>query len=171
MRRLVDGVVYVMKKIHIEDLSPAEQRDSIREVHIMADLDNAYVVRYYDSFIEAGVLCIIMEFCDRGDLQRMIKRQTAHAAPFPEETVWNLFLQIALGVQYLHERRTLHRDLKTANVFLCSGLRVKIGDLGVARVLGTETFFAKTCCGTPYYLSPGSSEVRVKEIGHERAKG
>lgn len=51
-------------------------------------------------------------------------------------------------------RLDLAGDLKSANVFLCASDRVKIGDLGVARVLGTESYFARTCVGTPYYLSP-----------------
>jgi len=152
VRRKVDGLVYVMKQIVIADMSPAEQRASISEVHIMAALDSPYVVRYYDSFIEGGVLCIVMEYCDRGDLQRVIRKQEGRL--LPEERVWIVFLQVALGLAYLHSRRTLHRDLKSANVFMCAGDVVKIGDLGVARVLGTESFFARTVCGTPYYLSP-----------------
>jgi serine/threonine protein kinase len=75
-------------------------------------------------------------------------------AALPEAEVWRTFLQILLGVAYLHSKRTLHRDLKTANVFLTGPLgapggAVKIGDLGVARVLGSETAFARTCVGTP----------------------
>jgi NIMA (never in mitosis gene a)-related kinase len=140
-----------------------------------------------------------MELCDGGDLQQALKQRSSQ--PLPEAEVWHIFLQILLGVAYLHSKRTLHRDLKTANVFLVrppqqqaqaqaqaqqqealqgsaggaagstgasssssssssngpqslSSLRVKIGDLGVARVLGSETAFAKTCVGTPYYLSP-----------------
>jgi len=179
--------VYVIKQISIMDLSPHEQSDAIREVHIMASMDSPYIVKYYDSFIDSGLLCIVMEFCDRGDVSRMVKKQASVSMPLPEDRVWLIFLQVALGLQYLHSKRTLHRvrdctlprpaspvqgevgvgggmectplshdwhaqDLKSANVFLCSGDKVKIGDLGVARVLGNESFFAKTVCGTPYYL-------------------
>jgi NIMA (never in mitosis gene a)-related kinase len=70
---------------------------------------------------------------------------------------------MALGLYDIHKRKVLHRDMKTANVFLQSnpdseqtGHRylVKIGDLGVAKLLGTSTAFANTVVGTPYYLSP-----------------
>lgn len=50
--------------------------------------------------------------------------------------------------------RVLHRDIKSANVFMKSTGEVMIGDLGVARVLGTQSQFAKTMVGTPYYLAP-----------------
>jgi NIMA (never in mitosis gene a)-related kinase len=71
-----------------------------------------------------------------------------------EERAWNIFLQMASGLHYIHTQRILHRDMKSANVFLCAGGKVKIGDLGVARVLGTNTAFARSLVGTPYYLSP-----------------
>ncbi len=122
-----------------------------------------------------------------------------------EALIWRFFLQICIALDYLHRNRILHRDIKSANIFMmrvcvccrapvlalvpttsawvnvacwrgscCWGRfggrhtlialcvrvpgvqdgRVKIGDLGVAKVLGTNTGFARTCVGTPYYLSP-----------------
>ena len=154
-KRRKDGKLYVIKMIRIAELSQKEQRAAVNEVHVMASLSSPYVVRYYDSFIEDGLLHIVMEYCSRGDLQQLIKAETeANAPPMDEERVWAIFLQVLLGLAYLHSRRILHRDLKSANIFLATGGFIKIGDLGVARVLGTESFFAKTCVGTPYYLSP-----------------
>ncbi|RYG55053.1 hypothetical protein EON66_06205, partial [archaeon] len=60
--RLLDNGVYVMKQIHMDDMGVAEQQAAVKEVHIMAALDCTYVVRYYDSFIEDGILCIVMEY-------------------------------------------------------------------------------------------------------------
>ena len=59
-----------------------------------------------------------------------------------------------LGVQALHRNSILHRDLKSANVFLASHNRLKIGDLGVAKLLRAQEAYAKTQIGTPYYMSP-----------------
>ena len=68
--------------------------------------------------------------------------------------------QVALGLGWLHARRILHRDLKAANVFLTSEDDVRLGDLGVARVLSHDTNFAQTFVGTPYYLSPELCEEK-----------
>jgi serine/threonine protein kinase len=57
-------------------------------------------------------------------------------------------------LQHIHEKKIIHRDLKGGNVFLTKDGTVKIGDLGVARVLEGTLARAKTYIGTPYYMSP-----------------
>ena len=57
-------------------------------------------------------------------------------------------------MKYVHDRKILHRDLKTQNIFLTASGDIKIGDFGIARVLQDTYDCAKTAIGTPYYLSP-----------------
>jgi len=63
-------------------------------------------------------------------------------------------LLIAMALQYMHERHILHRDLKTQNIFLTKSKIIKVGDLGIARVLDNHSDMATTLIGTPYYMSP-----------------
>lgn len=56
--------------------------------------------------------------------------------------------------QYLHEKHILHRDLKTQNIFLTKTNIIKVGDLGIAKVLENQNDMASTLIGTPYYMSP-----------------
>ena len=58
-----------------------------------------------------------------------------------------------MGLEYIHKHKILHRDIKTLNVFLNKNEDVKIGDLGVAKMLQGGDF-AQTVVGTPFYLSP-----------------
>uniref|UniRef100_H3C0F6 non-specific serine/threonine protein kinase n=1 Tax=Tetraodon nigroviridis TaxID=99883 RepID=H3C0F6_TETNG len=59
-----------------------------------------------------------------------------------------------MALEYLHQRNILHRDLKTQNIFLTKCNIIKVGDLGIARVLENQNDMASTLIGTPYYMSP-----------------
>jgi NIMA (never in mitosis gene a)-related kinase len=155
-RRVADREVYVIKVVRIIDLSLKEQEDAINEVTILSQLESPYVVRYFDSFISGESLHLVMEYCNRGDLQRLIKKlkEKGSSSCLEERITWNISLQVILGLHYLHNKKVLHRDLKSANVFLTmlpghSRYSVKIGDLGVAKLLDTSTAFAQTIVGTP----------------------
>ena len=71
-----------------------------------------------------------------------------------ETAIWKFFIEMCLGLHYLHTNRILHRDIKTINMFLTKDNQIKIGDLGVARELAQTANMAHTVVGTPYYLSP-----------------
>ena len=60
-----------------------------------------------------------MEYCDGGDLYNKINRQRGRH--FPENVILTYFAQICRAVQYIHERKILHRDIKSQNIFLCGG--------------------------------------------------
>ena len=63
-------------------------------------------------------------------------------------------MQLCLGLQHIHNKKVLHRDLKTQNVFITKENRVKIGDFGISKILENTIQLAGTSLGTPYYLSP-----------------
>ena len=70
------------------------------EIELLAELESPYIVGYLDAFIEDTRINIIMEFCSNGDLQSYIKRQNNKL--FSENFLWKVFIQICLGVYYLH---------------------------------------------------------------------
>ena len=67
-------------------------------------------------------------------------------------------VHISIGLKSLHDKKILHRDLKSANIFLTANKTIKIGDFGISKVLDNTS--AKTFVGTPYYLSPEVCENR-----------
>lgn len=80
--------------------------------------------------------------------------------PLNEAKIWKLFIEMCQGLRYLHSNKILHRDIKTINMFLGKDDKVKIGDLGVAKLLGQTQNMAHTIVGTPYYLSPELCEEK-----------
>lgn len=75
-----------------------------------------------------------MEFCENEDLDNFLQRKKNEGTTsLSENTIWKFFIQMYLGVHYLHSKSILHRDLKSLNIFLDKDYNVKIGDLGVAK--------------------------------------
>ena len=159
-KRTKDDCIFVIKIVRIAELSCKEQEEALNEVRILALIDSPFVVKYFDFYLETNSLHIVMEFCNHGDLKSIIKKaKSRNLICLKEHVTWSIGLQIILGLYYLHKKKILHRDLKSANVLLKkdnsqSNFSVKIGDLGVAKLLETSTAFAQTFVGTPYYLSP-----------------
>ena len=155
VRRKSDKQILVMKMIKIPTLSKKHQQESLHEVTILSSLNNPYIVKYYESFVENSTLHIIMEYCEKGDLSQILKKQ-----PLNESKIWKFFIQICIGLEYLHSRQILHRDIKTLNIFLSADDSVRIGDLGVAKIMNNTAAFAQTQVGSPYYLSPELCEEK-----------
>ena len=155
VRRKCDRAILVMKLIKMQSLSKKNQQDSLHEVTILSSLNCPYIVKYYDSFAENNTLYIIMEYCEKGDLSQILKKQH-----LPPHKIWKFFIQICIGLEYLHSKQILHRDIKCLNIFLSNDDSIRIGDLGVAKILTNTAAFAQTQVGSPYYLSPELCEEK-----------
>ena len=149
-----DGLPYATKQINTRNMSHKERQDAVNEIRILASVVNPYVIRFCEAFVEDDMLYIITEYANHGDLFKRLQRLKQRHQSLPEDACWIYFIQLCLGVQALHRNSILHRDLKSANVFLASHTRLKIGDLGVARFMSTNTAMAETVVGTPFYMSP-----------------
>lgn len=118
--RFQDKKEYVAKAIRVKDLSAKEQLGAVNEVKLLAKIKSPFVVKYYDYYLDKEYLHIVMEYCNYGDLTRLIKRaksrqQSSELSRSPGlayDIVWSVMLQIILGLFYLHSEKILHRDLK-----------------------------------------------------------
>jgi serine/threonine protein kinase len=145
------------------------------QVRILSALNHPSVVAYYGAFRPSeGRLTIVMEHCDGGSLGDALDECVELGFHLARLTALRWARQLSEALAHLHQKRVLHRDLKTTNVFLSSpdasrlpggaagGLAggwqemrvVKLGDFGVSRALSHWTILAETVCGTPYYMAP-----------------
>lgn len=143
---------YVVKKIPLLNLNLKEKEEALKEVDVLSQMKHPNIITYHQSFEENNNLYIVTDYCDGGDLYSKIRSR--NGIFFPEEQILDWFVQICLAVKHVHDRKTLHRDIKTQNIFLTKSGIAKLGDFGIARVLSNTSDLAKTCIGTPYYLSP-----------------
>nr|XP_030701092.1 serine/threonine-protein kinase Nek1 isoform X5 [Globicephala melas] len=93
-----------------------------------------------------------MDYCEGGDLFKRINAQKGIL--FQEDQILDWFVQICLALKHVHDRKILHRDIKSQNIFLTKDGTIQLGDFGIARVLNSTVELVRTCIGTPYYLSP-----------------
>lgn len=114
-------------------MGQAQKKEAAKEASLMNKLQHQYIVEFIDAFQAENKLNIIMEFCENGDLGILLKKQMGWH--LPEKQIWRFFIEMCLGIQYLHANRILHRDIKTINMFLAKNDTIKIGDLGVAKEL------------------------------------
>lgn len=133
-------------------MSSKEREESRREVAVLANMKHPNIVQYRESFEENGSLYIVMDYCEGGDLFKRINAQRGNL--FQEDQILDWFVQICLALKHVHDRKILHRDIKSQNIFLTKDGTVQLGDFGIARVLNSTVELARTCIGTPYYLSP-----------------
>lgn len=144
----------IVKMIDVSRASKQEKDDALKESKVLSELKHPYIVRYRESFHEDGWLCIVMDYCEGGDLSDRIKKMRQSGKVFPQEQVLRWFTQAILALKYIHDLHILHRDLKSGNFFLSKSGNIKMGDFGIAKVLECTAACAQTQIGTPYYLSP-----------------
>jgi NIMA (never in mitosis gene a)-related kinase len=154
VKRNIDNQIYALKKVKLLNLSEKEKENSLNEVRILASVKSNFVVSYKEAFFDEkdNTLCIVMEFADRGDLYQKIVQHKKSAQFFEESDIWQIFIQLVKGLKALHDLKILHRDMKSANVFLFSNGSAKLGDLNVSKVARRGLGYTQT--GTPYYASP-----------------
>eukprot|EP00760_Papus_ankaliazontas_P031743 PhM_4_TR5430/c0_g1_i1/m.18389/K08857/NEK1_4_5; NIMA (never in mitosis gene a)-related kinase 1/4/5 len=159
----IENTFIVRKDIATGSMCDEDRQRCVREMHILKDVRHPNIVSYIDSFEESRNIIILMEYCDGGDLGQLLKDKK----PLSHTSVVRYTIQILLALQYLHSvKKILHRDLKPGNIFLTAAGQVKLGDFGASTMLHQSIEFAKTFCGTPYYLAP---EVCMERPYNSRA--
>jgi serine/threonine protein kinase len=125
--------------------------DFANEVAVLRDCSHANIVNFVGAYKKGDEIFISMEFCDGGaanDIFKVIKE------PMPEPEIKAIAHESLKGLQYLHSLRIVHRDIKAANILLCSDGRCKLADFGVAALLANNPVGAYSFIGTPYWMAP-----------------
>ena len=118
---------------------------------MLSSLSHPNVIRFYDEFVDDEMLHIVMEYAPYGTLKQNLVKM---AGLIPESSAVWIMTNIMAGLSFLHQRKIVHRDLKSDNIFIGENHVPKVGDFGVATRLNSAQPMAMSCVGTPLYLSP-----------------
>ncbi|KAH0793337.1 AGC family protein kinase [Histomonas meleagridis] len=153
VKRIQDNQNYALKIVDLRSLNQIQREESVNEIRILASVHSPFIIGFHEASIYNKKLCIVTEYGKLGDLSHAISRRKAKRRPFKEDEIWRFLLQSLHGLQVLHNRGIIHRDIKSANILMCAPDLFKIGDLGISTVLKQHRL-AKTQIGTPIYLAP-----------------
>ncbi|KAJ2449211.1 Protein kinase of the Mitotic Exit Network [Coemansia sp. RSA 2424] len=141
------GGVVAIKQIRKEGFSSYDEIEAARkEIDVLRDLNHRNIVKYIGYEQTEQELDIILEYCEGGSLQNILRK----FSKFPENLVGVYVAQILDGLSYLHSNAILHRDIKPGNILLVKEGVVKLADFGVARIQNG----LDTVVGSPYWIAP-----------------
>ena len=123
------------------------------ENNILKSINHENIVKYIDSFKDKDSYSIIMEYCDNSDLLNYIENIKKEKKVIEPKIIYIIINDICLGLNEIHDKNLIHRDLKPDNIFIGKDYKIKIGDFGISKKLD-GTIHAKTIAGTKNYMAP-----------------
>eukprot|EP00954_Amorphochlora_amoebiformis_P025944 1376223-Amorphochlora_amoeboformis.AAC.1 len=147
-----DGTTVAIKVLQVENEDAADLQKEINILKVTRnECRSKYIVAYKGSFEKDGRIWIAMEYCGAGaicDLMAICE------TTLDENQIAVIMKHSLLGLQYLHERKKIHRDIKAANILLNHAGDCKLADFGVSKELTNTLAKSKTVIGTPYWMAP-----------------
>lgn len=122
----------------------------LNEAQAAARLNHPNIVTIFDTDQEDGTFFITMELLQGMPLNTVLRQRSRLG---PRDTA-RIGAQVARGLQYAHEQQVVHRDIKTANLFLTQDKSVKIMDFGLAKMMEEVRRGSTVIGGTPSYMAP-----------------
>ncbi|KAJ5085608.1 DNA damage response protein kinase DUN1 [Penicillium argentinense] len=121
-----------------------------QEIALLMGVNHPNLLCLKDTFDENDGAYLVLELAPEGELFNLI----VNKQKLSEAETRHVFRQLFEGLKYLHDRGIVHRDIKPENILLKDKkLSVKLGDFGLAKIIGEDSF-TTTLCGTPSYVAP-----------------
>ncbi|XP_011195434.2 mitogen-activated protein kinase kinase kinase 4 isoform X1 [Zeugodacus cucurbitae] len=162
------GELMAMKEIAIQPGETRALKNVAEELKILEGIKHKNLVRYYGIEVHREELLIFMELCSEGTLEALVEL----SGGLPEGLVRRFTVQLLSGVAELHRHGIVHRDIKTANIFLVDGSNsLKLGDFGSAVKIQAHTTVPgelQGYVGTQAYMAP-EIFTKTNSDGHGRA--
>lgn len=145
------GELVALKEIHL-DSEEGTPSTAIREISLMKELKHENIVGLHDVIHTENKLMLVFEYMD-GDLKRYMDTHGERGALKPT-TIKSFMYQLLKGIDFCHQNRVLHRDLKPQNLLINNKGLLKLGDFGLARAFGIPVNTFSNEVVTLWYRAP-----------------
>ncbi|KAI1739843.1 PHO system negative regulator [Xylaria scruposa] len=145
------GELVALKEIHL-DSEEGTPSTAIREISLMKELKHENIVALHDVIHTENKLMLVFEFMD-GDLKKYMDTHGERGALKPM-TIKSFMFQLLKGIDFCHQNRVLHRDLKPQNLLINGKGSLKLGDFGLARAFGIPVNTFSNEVVTLWYRAP-----------------
>jgi len=125
----------------------------VTEIGIMKSSIHPNIVRYYESYLVAETIWVVMEFMGGGCLTEVLE-QFENGIQMTEGQIASACAATLKGLAYIHTLHRIHRDIKSDNILLGEDGSVKLADFGYAAQLTRDKQKRNTIVGTPYWMAP-----------------
>ena len=120
------------------------------ETELMKRFNHKNITKILEVFHDEEYMLIIMEYINGENLFSFVKKRRK----LSEKLAKFLFRQIILGIEHIHSKNVVHRDIKLENIMIDFNNTIKICDFGIGKVLKSEDELLYDKCGTPMYMAP-----------------
>ena len=147
-----DGELVAVKWLNrtLSDQAVQRELDSLRTI---GQLAHPYLLRTRAHHVLDGRLVLIMDLANGSLSDRLRQCRDAGLPAVPVDELLPYFRQAAAGLDYLHQHKVTHRDIKPQNLLFLKG-RAQLADFGLAREQDSSTALTSLICGTPAYMPP-----------------
>ena len=148
---VLSGRIVAVKSFIKDELKNSQNMSKILyETNLMRKLNHPNITKILETFEDDKFILIIMEYINGGNLFSFVKKRRK----LSEKISKFLFRQIILGIQHIHSKKIVHRDIKLENILIDLNNKIKICDFGIGIMLESEDELIHDQCGTPMYMAP-----------------
>jgi len=150
-----NGLIYILKRIEFQLLDKDDKQNELNAIKILFSLNHPNIIKIKEVFFEkpSKILNIVMEYANNSNLRSKINYVIKKGAFLEECIIWDVLTQILHGLNYLHKKGIIHRDLTSKSIFLTKSRLVKISNFNTCNLLNKNknVFFQDI---TPLYTPP-----------------
>ncbi|KAF4363762.1 hypothetical protein CsatB_000159 [Cannabis sativa] len=154
--RLKDGTMAALKVLSAE--SSQGVKEFLTEINVIANIEHENLVKLHGCCVEENQRILVYGYLENNSLEQTLIGGSRSSIQFDWQTRRRICIDVARGLAFLHEEvqpHIIHRDIKASNVLLDKGLRAKISDFGLAKLIPANlTHISTRVAGTVGYLAP-----------------